>query len=90
MWRATHREYGFPDPVTGETRKKPRGIVEAVIGKAKEVIGTVIGRNDLVNEGQAQQDKAEAQRNAAQKEAQAQKARSKAQVQEARQKAEQK
>ena len=38
-----------------------RGVVEGVKGKAKEVIGTVTGRDDLVREGQAQQDKADAQ-----------------------------
>ena len=46
-----------------------KGVVEDAKGKAKEVIGTVTGRNDLVNEGKAQQDKAEAQRDAARKEA---------------------
>ena len=66
-----------------------RGIVEDVFGKAKEVIGTIIGRNDVINEGKAQQDKADAQRNAARKEAQAEKARAKAKVEEARQRAEQ-
>ena len=44
---------------------------------------------DLFNEGQAQQDKAEAQRNAAKKEAQAEKARAEAKVHEARERAEQ-
>lgn len=66
-----------------------QGIVEAVFGKAKEIVGTIIGRNDLVNEGQAQQDKADAQRSAAKKEAAAEKARAKAKTAEARQKAEQ-
>lgn len=66
-----------------------RGIVEDVFGKAKEIIGTVIGRNDLVKEGKAQQDKADAQRSAAKKEAAAEKARGKAKAEEARQKAEQ-
>ncbi|OBG76280.1 general stress protein CsbD [Mycobacterium sp. E2462] len=66
-----------------------RGIVEDVFGKAKEIIGTVIGRNDLIDEGKAQQDKAEAQRDAAKKEAAAEKARGKAKAEEARQKAEQ-
>lgn len=65
------------------------GVVEDVKGKAKEVIGTVIGRRNLIDEGKAQQDKAEAQRNAAKKEAAAEKARGKAKVDEARQKAEQ-
>ncbi|MBV8786080.1 MAG: CsbD family protein [Mycobacterium sp.] len=65
------------------------GVVEDVKGRAKEVIGAVIGNRDLINEGQAQQDKAEAHRNAAKKEAAAEKARGKAKVDEARQKAEQ-
>ncbi|MDT5116444.1 MAG: hypothetical protein QOE30_2183 [Mycobacterium sp.] len=48
-----------------------KGVVEDVVGKAKEVVGTVAGRNDWISEGQAQQDKAEALRNATKKEAQA-------------------
>ena len=48
-----------------------RGVVEGLKGKAKEVIGTVAGRDDLVREGQAQQDKADAHRAAARKEAEA-------------------
>jgi uncharacterized protein YjbJ (UPF0337 family) len=39
-------------------------VVEGVKGKAKEVGGTVAGHDDLVKEGQAQQDKADAQRSA--------------------------
>ncbi len=66
-----------------------RGIVEAVFGKAKEVVGTLIGRNDVVREGKAQQDKADAQRTAAKKEAAAEKARGKAKAEEARERAEQ-
>lgn len=66
-----------------------RGIVEDVLGKAKEVIGTLLGRGGLINEGKAQQDKAEAQRDAARKEAAAEKARGKAKAEEARQRAEQ-
>jgi uncharacterized protein YjbJ (UPF0337 family) len=66
-----------------------KGVVEDVKGKAKEVIGTVTGRNDLINEGKAQQDKAEARRDATAKEAKAEKARAKAKLQEACQKAEQ-
>ena len=66
-----------------------RGIVEDVSGKAKEVIGTIIGRDDLINEGKAQQDKAEAQRNAGRKEAAAEKARGKAKAYESRERAEQ-
>ena len=37
------------------------GVVEGVKGKAKEVIGAVTGRDDVKKEGQAQQDKADAQ-----------------------------
>jgi uncharacterized protein YjbJ (UPF0337 family) len=66
-----------------------RGVVDDVVGKAKEVVGTVAGRNDWITEGQAQQDKAEALRTAAKKEVQADKARAEAKVHEARQRAEQ-
>lgn len=65
------------------------GVVEGVKGKVKEVAGAVAGRDDLMREGQAQQDKAEAQREAAQKEAEAESARKAAEINEARQKAEQ-
>ena len=37
----------------------------------RETVGTVLGRDDLKHEGQAQQDKAEAQRDVAKKEAEA-------------------
>jgi uncharacterized protein YjbJ (UPF0337 family) len=67
-----------------------RGIVEGVFGKAKEIIGTIIGRDDLINEGEAQQDKAAAQRSAARKEAAAEKARGKAKAYESRERAQQK
>ncbi len=66
-----------------------RGVVEDVKGKAKEAVGTVAGRDDLVNEGKAQQDKAEAQRDAAKKEAEAEAARAGARAAEERQKAQQ-
>ncbi len=39
-----------------------KGVVEDVKGKAKEAVGTVTGRDDMVREGKAQQDKADAQR----------------------------
>ena len=67
-----------------------RGVVEDALGRAKQVIGIIIGHNDLINQGKAQQDKAEAQRNAGRKEAEAEKARGKAKAEEARQRAEQK
>ncbi|MCW2690585.1 MAG: hypothetical protein JWR37_5475 [Mycobacterium sp.] len=66
-----------------------QGIVEGIIGRAKELIGTVLSRGDLTKEGQAQQDKGEAQRNAGKKEAEANKARATAKAQEERQRANQ-
>ncbi len=66
-----------------------KGVVEGAKGKAKEVAGAVLGRDDLYKEGQAQQDKAEAQRNAAQKEAEADSARAAADVAEDRERKEQ-
>ena len=65
------------------------GVVEGIKGKAKEVAGAVTGQDSLRREGEAQQDKAEAQREVAQKEAEAEKARAEASAQEARQRAEQ-
>ena len=66
-----------------------RGVVEDAKGKAKEAVGTVTGRDDLVREGMAQQDKGEAQREAAKKEAQAEAARAGAKAAEERQKSNQ-
>lgn len=66
-----------------------KGVVEDVKGKAKAAVGAVAGRDDLTREGQAQQDKAEAQRDAAKKEAEADAARGGAKAAEERQKANQ-
>ncbi|BBY71104.1 hypothetical protein MINTM019_15280 [Mycobacterium paraintracellulare] len=66
-----------------------RGIVEDVLGRTKQVIGIIIGHNDLIEEGKAQQDKADAQRSAGKKEAAADKARGKAKAYEQRERAEQ-
>lgn len=66
-----------------------RGVVEGVKGKAKEAVGAVAGRDDLAREGQAQQDKADAQRDAAKNEAKAEAARKGAEAAEERQKANQ-
>lgn len=63
------------------------GVVEGAKGKLKEVAGAVTGRDDLEREGQAQQDKAASQREAAKKEAEAEAARKAADVNEARQEA---
>jgi uncharacterized protein YjbJ (UPF0337 family) len=65
------------------------GVVEDVKGKAKEAVGTVTGRDDLTREGEAQQDKAQAERDVAKKEAEADSARAGAEAAEQRQKAEQ-
>lgn len=67
-------------------REAISGVVEDVKGKAKEAVGNVTGRDDIAREGQAQQDKAEAQRNAAKKEAEAEAARGSAKAAEQRQK----
>ena len=66
-----------------------KGVVEDVKGKAKEAAGTVTGRDDLVREGKAQQDKADAQQDAAKKEAEAESARAGAKAAEKRQQANQ-
>lgn len=63
-----------------------QGAVEGVKGKAKEVGGAVLGRDDLADEGRAQQDKADAQRDAGKKEAEAESARAGADAAEERQK----
>jgi uncharacterized protein YjbJ (UPF0337 family) len=77
----------------GENKSGPEaavsGVVEDVKGKVKEVVGTVTGRDDIKREGEAQQDKAEAQRDVAKKEAEAEAARGAAAASEAREKAEQ-
>ena len=51
-----------------------KGVVEDVKGKVKEAAGALSGRDELRREGQAQQEKAEAQREVATKEAEAEKA----------------
>jgi uncharacterized protein YjbJ (UPF0337 family) len=65
------------------------GVVEDAKGKAKEAVGTVTGREDMVREGKAQQDKAEAEREAARNEAKAESARGGAKAAEERQKSNQ-
>ena len=63
-----------------------RGIVEGAIGFTKQVVGLILGRSGLQEEGKAQVNKASNQLEAAGKEAEAAKARAKAKVQETRQK----
>ena len=66
-----------------------KGVVEDVKGKTKEAVGTVTGRDDMIREGKAQQDKADAQQDAAKKEAEADSARAGAKAAEKRQENEQ-
>jgi uncharacterized protein YjbJ (UPF0337 family) len=66
-----------------------KGVVEGAKGKAKEAVGTVTGRDDMVREGKAQQDKADAQRDAAKKEAEADSARAGAKAAEERERSHQ-
>ena len=66
-----------------------KAVVEDVKGKAKEAVGTVSGRDDMIREGKAQQDKADAQRNAAKKEGEAEAARGAAKAAEERQRSNQ-
>jgi uncharacterized protein YjbJ (UPF0337 family) len=66
-----------------------KGVVEDVKGKVKEAAGALSGREELRREGEAQQEKAEAQRDVATKEAEAEKARAVAGAREAEQKSHQ-
>jgi uncharacterized protein YjbJ (UPF0337 family) len=65
------------------------GVVEDIKGKAKEAVGKITDREDLHREGQAQQDKAAAHREAAKREAEAESARKAAAANEKRQQAHQ-
>jgi uncharacterized protein YjbJ (UPF0337 family) len=62
-----------------------RGVAEGAKGLAKEAVGSVLGNEDLEHEGKAQQDKAQAQRDAGKKEAEAEAARGGAKAAEKRQ-----
>jgi len=66
-----------------------KGVVEDVKGKAKEAAGAVVGNDSLKHEGEAQQEKAEAERDVARHEAEAEASRAEAEVHEAEQRAEQ-
>ncbi|HEY2834566.1 MAG TPA: CsbD family protein [Sporichthyaceae bacterium] len=65
------------------------GIVEDAKGKAKEAVGAVVGNEDMRREGEAQQHKADAQRDVAQKEGEADKARAEARAHETEQRSHQ-
>jgi uncharacterized protein YjbJ (UPF0337 family) len=66
-----------------------KGVVEGVKGKVKEAAGAVAGKDELRDEGRAQQRKADAERDVAAKEAQAERARAEAEVHEAEERAHQ-
>jgi uncharacterized protein YjbJ (UPF0337 family) len=65
------------------------GVVEDIKGKAKDVVGSVTGNEKLEREGEAQQSKAQAEREVAEHEGKAEAARGEAEVQEAQQRANQ-
>jgi uncharacterized protein YjbJ (UPF0337 family) len=65
--------------------KQLRGFADKSIGLQKEVLGTVLGRENLSNEGQAQQDRGTAHLKALTAAAAPDKARGQAAVQEKRQ-----
>jgi uncharacterized protein YjbJ (UPF0337 family) len=67
--------------------KQLRGFADKSIGLQKEVLGTVLGREGLSNEGKAQQERGSAHLKALKAEAEADKARGQAAVQEKRQSA---
>jgi uncharacterized protein YjbJ (UPF0337 family) len=65
------------------------GVVEDAKGKAKDAVGTVTGNERLEREGEAQQRKADAERDVAAKEAEAEKSRAAAEAHESEQRAHQ-
>ena len=66
-----------------------KGVVEGIKGKVKEAAGALSGQDELRREGEAQQEKATAQRDVARKEAEAEKARAVASAREAEQRSHQ-
>jgi uncharacterized protein YjbJ (UPF0337 family) len=78
----------MPEKDTGP-EAAAKGVIEDVKGKAKEAVGAVTNNDDLRNEGQAQQNKAEAERDVAKKEAEAERARAKSEAFEAEQRSHQ-
>jgi regulator of protease activity HflC (stomatin/prohibitin superfamily) len=63
-----------------------RGIVSGAIGFTKQVVGLILSRSELQEEGRAQVEKASHQLDAARAEGEAETARAKAKAQETRQK----
>ncbi|MGB3442718.1 MAG: CsbD family protein [Actinophytocola sp.] len=66
-----------------------KGVVEDIKGRFKEAAGAIVGDDSKVREGQAQQDKAAAQREVAEKESAAERARTEADIHEARERSHQ-
>jgi len=66
-----------------------KGVMEGAKGKVKEVAGAVVGNDDLVREGKAQQDKGDAHTDAAEHEGKADAARAAAEAAEQRERAHQ-
>ena len=66
-------------------REGAEGVIEDLKGKAKEIVGEVKDDDRLRHEGEAQQDKARAQRDAAAHEAEAERDRASAKAHEAEQ-----
>jgi uncharacterized protein YjbJ (UPF0337 family) len=66
-----------------------KGVAEGLKGKVKEAAGALTGKDELKREGEAQQAKADAQRDVATKEAEAEKARAEAAAHEAEQRSHQ-
>ena len=65
------------------------GVVEDVKGRAKEAVGSVIGNDEMKREGEAQQRKADAERDVAEHEAKAERARAESEAHEAEERAHQ-
>ena len=66
-----------------------KGAAEDVKGRVKEAAGTLLGNSDLEQEGEAQQEKADAQRDVAEHEAKADAARAEARARESEQRSHQ-
>ena len=68
---------GIEEDTMGETGPEAagKGVAEEVKGRAKEAVGAVIGDDSMKHEGEAQQRKADADRDVAEHEAKAEKAR---------------
>jgi len=82
------KEFAMEEKDTGP-QAGAKGVVEDVKGKFKEAVGALTDNEDLREEGQAQQRKAEAERDVAKKEAGAERSRAEAEAHEAAERAHQ-